>query len=266
MATQLVDGPHGHPVAFDVQGGGPLAVLVHGITENRTSWDPVTEALATQRTVVRVDLPGHGESGPGVDYSLQESAGAVAAVALEVAGQLGRTDPPDVVGHSLGGTVVSAYASAFATRSVVNVDQPLRLAAFQDGLRAMESALRGEDFDDAIAAMFSAMAGPLGADEIARIGEIRRPAQEVVLAIWAPVLTAPPEALDALVTEVGATITAPYLALHGIDPGPDYSAWLAGVLPNTNLTYEMWADHGHYPHLVDPHRFVELVTGFWGDA
>jgi pimeloyl-ACP methyl ester carboxylesterase len=66
-STRFVDGPHGNPIAFDVQGSGQLAVLVHGITQNRTGWDTITSALTEHRTVVRVDLPGHGESGLGVE-------------------------------------------------------------------------------------------------------------------------------------------------------------------------------------------------------
>jgi pimeloyl-ACP methyl ester carboxylesterase len=141
---RIVDGPHANPVAFDVTDSGPIAVLVHGITENRTFWDDATAGLGEHRTVVRVDLPGHGESGPGIDYSLTESAGAVFAVAFAVTGELGLSEPPDLVGHSLGGTVVSAYAAAFATRSVVNVHQPLELSDSQAVLQAIEPALQGD--------------------------------------------------------------------------------------------------------------------------
>lgn len=33
-------------LAFDQTGSGPLLVLVHGITENRHSWDPLLDRLA----------------------------------------------------------------------------------------------------------------------------------------------------------------------------------------------------------------------------
>lgn len=46
------------PLAHDVTGSGPLVVLLHGITENRHSWDPIH--LEDRYTVLRVDLRGHG--------------------------------------------------------------------------------------------------------------------------------------------------------------------------------------------------------------
>jgi len=35
----------GIKIAYDVEGSGPLLLFVHGITENRTLWDPVVERL-----------------------------------------------------------------------------------------------------------------------------------------------------------------------------------------------------------------------------
>jgi len=53
----------------------------------------------------------------------------------------------------------------------------------------------------------------------------------------------------------------PYLSLFGSDPGPAYQSWLAERVPGSLV--EVWADHGHYPHLVDQTRFVERVHAFW---
>jgi pimeloyl-ACP methyl ester carboxylesterase len=52
----------------------------------------------------------------------------------------------------------------------------------------------------------------------------------------------------------------PYLALHGTDPGEQYVDWLHGHLPQAVV--EIWPDHGHFPHLVEPARFVERVLTF----
>jgi len=54
-----------------------------------------------------------------------------------------------------------------------------------------------------------------------------------------------------------------YLSLFGIDPGPDYADWL--MSPIAGAVVEVWAEHGHYPHLVDPDRFVARLTDFWDD-
>ncbi len=63
--TQAGDGT---TIDYEVWGGehadaGPAVVLVHGITEQRASWDPVRERLAAQHRVIALDLRGHGRSG-----------------------------------------------------------------------------------------------------------------------------------------------------------------------------------------------------------
>ncbi len=59
-------------------------------------------------------------------------------------------------------------------------------------------------------------------------------------------------------------VRCPYLAIHGIDPGPAYAAWLTGLIPTA--TVEVWEGLGHYPHLVDPDRFVRRLEEFWTDG
>lgn len=104
------------------------------------------------------------------------------------------------------------------------------------------------------------MAGPLTGSERWRVDHLRRPDQSVVLGIWDVVLSSSVEELDAVVDAVAGAITVPYLSLHGIDPGPDYAAWLTSRIPTA--TVEVWPDTGHYPHLIAPDRFVERVVAF----
>ncbi|HHO58195.1 MAG TPA: alpha/beta hydrolase, partial [Oceanithermus profundus] len=40
--------------------------------------------------------------------------------------------------------------------------------------------------------------------------------------------------------------------------------WLAARIPGAAV--EVWPDYGHYPHLVDPDRFVERLRTFWAEA
>jgi len=242
---------------YEVTGSGPMLVLVHGITENRRTWDPLVAPLARDHTVVALDLRGHGRSGSGPSYDLASMAADVHDLVEAVGG-----GPPLLVGHSLGGTVVSAYAAAQPCRGVVNVDQPLALAGFQDALRQLEPLLRGDQasFEAAIDAVFESMAGALGAEQRARVSALRQARQDVVLAIWAPVLDLPAGALDAMVTSLGTAITAPYLSVHGIDPGPGYADWLAGVIHSAQV--EVWPGRGHYPHLVEPERFQARLAAF----
>lgn len=244
-------------IAYEATGSGDPLVLIHGITEQRRSWDPLVPALAEDHTVVLVDLPGHGASGPGESYDVVSLARAVAGVVDEL-----EVPVPLVVGHSLGGAVATAYAAAHPCRAVVNVDQPLDLAGFQAALRELEPMLRGDkaSFEAAIDAVFSAMAGELSGPERDRLEALREPRQDVVLAIWGPVLEQTAGELDALVRSLGAAVQVPYRAIHGIDPGSTYATWLAEVIPGANL--EVWDGVGHYPHLVHPQRFLERLRAF----
>ncbi|MEZ5216009.1 MAG: alpha/beta hydrolase [Ilumatobacteraceae bacterium] len=256
MSERIEVGP-GVEIAYERQGSGPSLVLVHGITESRHTWDPLVPALARDHDVIAVDLRGHGESSMTPPYDSVVFAADLAALL----GTLG-VEMPLLVGHSLGGVVVSVMATMLPVRGVVNVDQPLRLSGFQEGVRMLEPALRGtiEEFEGAIAAMFSMMDGALPGEERERIQAGSRPEQDVVLGIWDGVLTATPEELDALVAGIAQGISVPYLALHGIDPGPDYAPWLESLCATASV--EVWADLGHYPHLVQPERFLARVARF----
>lgn len=245
-------------LAHEIVGSGPLAVVVHGITESRETWRPLIGPLAEHYRVVAVDLRGHGQSAPGDVYDPLTLATDVRETLVEAG--LADVDDALLVGHSLGGIVVSAYAAMFPARAVVNVDQPLRLSAFQDGLAQLEPLLTGDadSFSMAIGLVFGSMTGALAAAELRRVEALRRADQSVVLGIWGTVLDSTPAELDAQVSALTGGITVPYLALHGIDPGNDYEAWLTSAI--ASASFELWPDVGHYPHLVHPDRFLERIA------
>lgn len=244
-------------ISFERVGEGPSIVLVHGITESRRAWDPLIGPLARSHDVLAVDLRGHGESEVVPPYDLITMATDV----HEVVESLGVPDPL-MVGHSLGGTVVSAYAAMFECRGVVNVDQSLRLGSFQAALKSIEPMLRGDEatFLNLMSMLFDSMRGRLGDKEWARLSALRHPVQEVVLGVWSAVLDLEVEELDAEVYSIASAIDVPYLALHGTDPGDGYEAWLNDLVDD--LRVELWDGLGHYPHLVEPQRFVALVNEF----
>jgi pimeloyl-ACP methyl ester carboxylesterase len=246
-------------LAYETSGSGAPLLLIHGLTESRRMWDPLLPALAEDHTVLAVDLPGHGESGPGASYAPDAMADEVAAVVRSVG-----MDAPTVVGHSLGGVVATVYGAAHPARCVLNIDQSLALADFKDAVMSIEAQLRGDEatFLATINAMLGAMEGPMSPAESARMRALRRPDQAVVLAIWAPVMEASAADLDALVRSFAGQVKVPYLALHGSDPGPGYVAWLSEVIPQA--TVEVWPDEGHYPHLIEPDRFVNRLRDFEG--
>ncbi len=249
------------PIAWSRTGSGDPVVLVHGITESAASFDPVTERLATTNEVITLDLRGHGESASAATYDLGAMAGDVAAV-VAAAG----VERPHLVGHSLGGAVVTAAGSALDVASVVDVDQSLQLDSFKTQLVPAEPMLRDpQQYQLVVDAMFETMMGErLSADESARINALRRADHEVVLGVWELLLSEPVESIAAtvdaaLVGYAGRDVA--YLALFGIDPGDGYADWLAERIAHSTVEY--WPDHGHYPHLVDPDRFVDRLRAFW---
>lgn len=256
-------GLHVHPapgvtIDYFAAGEGPPVVLVHGITESRRTWDPlIAPLIAAGYRIYAVDLRGHGDSSKVAPFDLATMAGDLGAVLAHE----GLVDAL-LVGHSLGGAVVSAYAAGGPCRGVVNVDQPLALAGFKDVLAELEPMLKGspDEFQAAIVAIFDQMAGALTGAERRRVENVRTADAEVVLGIWELIFTASTAELDAVVDDLAGAIDVPYLSLHGIDPGPDYRGWLTGRI--ATATVEVWPDLGHYPHLVGADRFVERVVAF----
>ncbi len=85
--------------------GSPI-VLIHCFTCAINWWDGMIPRLARSHRVIAIDLLGHGGSEkPSSGYSIPNQADLVAGVL----GRLGVRDA-EVVGHSLGGSVVTALA------------------------------------------------------------------------------------------------------------------------------------------------------------
>jgi len=258
---QTVEAADGTSIAWTAVGNGPPVVLVHGITESAASFTPVADRLSTTNRVVTLDLRGHGESTLAATYDLAAMAGDVIAV-IRAAG----VERPHLVGHSLGGAVVTMVGAGFDVASVVDIDQALQLDSFKAQLTPAEAMLRDpEQYHLVVDAMFEMMIGDrLSADEQARVNALRHADHEVVLGVWNLLLTRPVEEIAASV-DVGlagyAGRDVPYLALFGLDPGEGYAAWLAERIANSTVEY--WEGFGHYPHLIDPDRFVTRLRDFW---
>src|SRR5438477_3409232 len=138
-------------IAWEETGSGAPAVLVHGFTEDRHVWHRLVPLLEDDFRCVQLDLRGHGASSGADDLSALAMADDIAAVVREA----GIDEPPLVIGHSLGGVVVSVYATQAPTRAVVNVDQPLRVGDFARALQPFADALRGPDWRPTLHVIFS---------------------------------------------------------------------------------------------------------------
>jgi pimeloyl-ACP methyl ester carboxylesterase len=128
----------------------PELIFLHGGAQNAHTWDTV--ALALDRPLLAIDLPGHGHSDSGRDGSLdlRDNAADVAAVVRELA-----PGASAVVGMSLGGLTSLALADAEPelVRSLVLVDVTPGVTA--EKARAITAFVQGPEsfssFDEILA-------------------------------------------------------------------------------------------------------------------
>jgi len=124
--TERVTAHDGVRIAYRMWGGpsGRGIVLVHGGGAHSRWWDHIAPLLTADRLVIAIDLSGHGDSGRRESYNFDAWASEILAVAADA----GLTEPPVVIGHSMGGIVTLRLASMFGSRieGAVVIDSPLR--------------------------------------------------------------------------------------------------------------------------------------------
>lgn len=96
-------------------GSGEPLVLLHGLGARNEHWDPVIPALASQRELIAVELPGFGRSNPLPRGTTPGPEQLTDAVAEFVDAQ--RLDRPHVAGNSLGGWIALNLARRGLVRS-----------------------------------------------------------------------------------------------------------------------------------------------------
>src|SRR5262245_16029637 len=85
------------------RGTGPSIILLHGFPMHHGIWEHFSELLATDHTVIAIDLPGFGSSPlpkGKTEFSLDDVADEVIAFTEEH-----NLEGATIVGHSLGGYV-----------------------------------------------------------------------------------------------------------------------------------------------------------------
>ena len=85
-------------------GTGDPVLLVHSLGGTIVMWEPVLEALAAEREVIAVDMPGFGDS-PSLPRDVRSSARNLAEATMDFYDTLGIEAKPVVAGISLGGWV-----------------------------------------------------------------------------------------------------------------------------------------------------------------
>jgi len=123
----------GIEIAYTEQGKGPAVVFLHGFLENSLMWESVAPHFSKSHRVIRIDLPGHGQSDNiGYVHTMDEMAEAVMSVLKHL-----RIRRSVFVGHSMGGYVSLALAEAYP-------DNVKALVLFQSTARA-DSAVKKRD-------------------------------------------------------------------------------------------------------------------------
>ena len=103
----------GVPFHVNQQGHGEPIVLIHGILSSLHTWDQWTKVLAKKYRVIRLDLPGHGLTGP--DSSGVYSIERMTALLDKLLKRL-NVYSSNIIGNSLGGWIAWEFAARFPTR------------------------------------------------------------------------------------------------------------------------------------------------------
>lgn len=98
-------------IAYAEFGDGPAALFVHGLGTNGALWRHVIEGVADTSRCLAVDLPGHGGTPPGQDFSVGSMAGMLTAL-LDGLG----LDQADLVANDTGGAVAQIFAARHPER------------------------------------------------------------------------------------------------------------------------------------------------------
>ncbi|HEY3484042.1 MAG TPA: alpha/beta fold hydrolase, partial [Ilumatobacteraceae bacterium] len=97
-AVDVGDGARLGTLTWPGRAGAPTVLAVHGITANAWSWAVVARHLASDATLVAVDLRGRGASSDAPPpFGMRRHADDVATVAAEL-----QIAPSVVAGHSMG--------------------------------------------------------------------------------------------------------------------------------------------------------------------
>ncbi len=96
---------------FEISDNGKeILILLHGFMENLTIWDDLEKHLSKEFTLVKIDLPGHGNSDSLGEINTMEM---MAAEVKKVLDDLTFYKNIHILGHSMGGYVALAFAEKY---------------------------------------------------------------------------------------------------------------------------------------------------------
>lgn len=263
--TILVPGAGTHAattLAVHTAGRGPLALLLHGYPLDHRMWlDVLRSPLAEQRTLVAIDLRGHGSSpAPGDAVHSMERFAADAIAVLDALGG----GSADVVGLSMGGYVALALAERFPQRVRSLVLTNTRAAGDSDAAKAGRDAAIETVLKDGRAAIAQAMLGKLvapGADAVLR-ARLRTMIEGTPVETIVADLRGLRDRKDRMA--LLPSLTMPTLAIAGehdpITPPADLQA-IANAVPGGSFVLVPAA--AHMVPMEQPVAFAQHVGAFW---
>jgi pimeloyl-ACP methyl ester carboxylesterase len=240
---------------YHCRGAGPPLLFIHGLTFDRSTWDPVIDQVTDRFTCLAVDLPGHGGS-TGPVPMLDDIAVAIQNLLDDL--EIG---PPVVVGHSMGGAIAGSYTAHHAVRGLVMVDQAPYVRPFAALLHQLEPALRSENFRSA----FEPIRQTIGVELLpepqrSSILAAQRIEQDLILGYWDELLRTTPDELQARIDRDLNVISVPVLAVFGQTIDAATREHLLAHVPTAKI--EEWAGLGHMVHLMEPNRFARRLAEF----
>ena len=254
MTLMHIEGPAGSR-HIDDGGAGDLAVVfVHAFGGNTTHWAAQLEHLRQKRRAVALDLRGHGLSRRPADgdYRMESLAGDIDAAVSSIG--LHRFV---LVGHSMGGSAVIAYAALHPERvaGLVLVDTGNPKQIPEEQKREYISALESDPYAVVMETYFEEiLAGSTPGVRKKIMGEIRNMPKEVAVPLVKEQLRFDP--LSALSCDHG-----PGLAI--VTPANDMPYSLHNLI--SDFPHVVMTGTSHWLQLDKPKEFNYILDKFLSD-
>lgn len=254
---QRLVSPRGVTVSYDLYGGGPPLVLVHGaFSDHHTNWEFVKPLLEPHFTVHAVARRGRGQTDATRDHRLEDESHDVAALLESL------EEPVFLLGHSYGAQVALGAARQVPeqVQKLVLYEPPWPNLLNEEVLAPLEALAERGDWDGFAVAFFRDLLSVLDEDlDVLRGSEL-----------WPPIVADAPASLGDLRAlaryrfepERFGHVSCPVLLQIGSDSPRDLYVTdaLAAVLPDCRV--EVLDGQAHEGMTTAPELYTAAVVRF----